>query len=66
MVLSCTVVNLSDFVLFLLTNWLMILKKFKVNEAKVCVCVCVCASQAIPWKLLKSSSDLAWQLPETC
>ena len=63
----------------------MTLKKFKIDEAKVCVCVCVfvcvcqspwydlhgwlgvsvcvcvCPSQAIPQKLLKSSSsNLAW------
>ena len=36
-------------------------EKFKVDEAKVCpcvcMCVCVCPSQAVPRKLLKTSSS---------
>ena len=50
---------------FLSSKLFMTLKKFNIYQAKVCVCVCVyvcvcvsvsvCPSQAIPWKLLKSS-----------
>ena len=56
---------------FLFLKLLTSLKKFKIDDAKVCPCVCVracvcvcmcmCPLQAIPWKLLQSSlSSLAW------